>query len=84
MRIGNGRSGKVLEAIVVRVIVWTVVIGAMVGGGCQRVLFTENLPRSQYQRYQELRGQERRTREIGLYGEEKPALRERLRPLGEP
>ncbi len=53
-------------------------------GGCNKTLFPENTPRSQYERYDALRGRERPTTEPGPYGVAQPALRERLRPLDQP
>ncbi len=49
--------------------------------GCEAPLFPEELPRTQYERYDRLRGQTRAD-DGGLYGSDKN-LRERLRPLGE-
>lgn len=53
--------------------------------GCTDTLFPENLPRSQYDRYSQLRGRDLpgTTAEAPL-GMEKQVLRERLRPLSEP
>ena len=52
--------------------------------GCEKPLFPPNLPRSPYERYQTLRGQQRPATEENAYGAQEPALRERLRPLGQP
>ena len=49
--------------------------------GCEKALFTEKLPRTQYERYQILRGQYRPSTEQNAFGAEQPALRERLAPL---
>lgn len=51
-------------------------------GGCQKPLFDEKLPRTPYERYMALRGEERPVKQRNIYGVEQPALRERLRPLG--
>lgn len=53
-------------------------------GGCEKPLFPKNLPRTPYERYQTLRGQQRPSSEENAFGGEQPALRERLKPLGEP
>lgn len=52
--------------------------------GCEKPLFPETLPRSPYERYMTLRGQHRPMTEEGPTGQEQPALRERLKPLGQP
>lgn len=53
-------------------------------GGCEKALFPENAPRSPYERFQTLRGQQRPAMETNAFGVEQPALRSRLRPLGQP
>lgn len=53
-------------------------------GGCEPALFPENLSRSPYDRYQQLRGEPRPATTTNAYGGEVPNLRARLRPLGEP
>jgi len=53
-------------------------------GGCEKQLFPENVPRSPYARYDTLRGRHRAAQEQNAYGGTQPALRERLRPMGEP
>jgi hypothetical protein len=50
-------------------------------GGCQKPLFPEELPRTQFERYQTLRGKYRRSKEENAYGARQPPLRERLAPL---
>ena len=52
--------------------------------GCEKPLFPKDTPRSPYERYERLHGQARPTTEYDAYGGEQPALRERLRPLGQP
>ena len=52
--------------------------------GCQRTLFDNKLPRTQYERYQVLRGQYRPAAMRNAYGGQMPALRERLSPLEQP
>ncbi len=51
--------------------------------GCNKGLFPENSPRSQYDRYDELRGRQtpRRLEVPFGQGSDKSALRERLEPL---
>jgi hypothetical protein len=67
---------------------WLVKLGLAVGllgaVGCQQPLFPEDAPRTPYERYMVLRGQYRPATEQDAYGQERPLLRERLRPLGEP
>ena len=55
--------------------------GALVSAGCEKPLFPADLPRSQYERYEQLRGERRQTVRKNAYGYEEPNLRERLRPL---
>jgi hypothetical protein len=52
--------------------------------GCQEVLFTDRQPRSPYERYLTLRGNARPAMETDAFGIERPALRQRLRPLDQP
>lgn len=52
--------------------------------GCEKALFPKDTPRSPYERFQVLRGQDRPAVETNALGIEQPALRSRLRPLGEP
>ncbi len=56
-------------------------VAAVAALGCQKPLFPENLPRTQYERYQTLRGKYRSAQEKNVYGGNQPALRERLAPL---
>jgi len=51
-------------------------------GGCEKALFPSGMPRTPYDRYQQLHGQRRAETEENAYGGEQPALRDRLRPLG--
>ena len=50
-------------------------------GGCQQALFVDGTTRTQYERYQSLRGEYRPVRRVTPLGEERPALRQRLAPL---
>jgi len=52
--------------------------------GCEKPLFPENAPRTPYDRYMVLRGQQRPATEEDAAGGERPALRQRLKPLGQP
>lgn len=54
------------------------------GVGCEKPLFPENQPRSPYDRYLNLRGQRRPMFQENAFGGDEPALRDRLKPLGEP
>ncbi len=49
-------------------------------GGCQKPLFPENLPRTQYDRFDRLRGTFTPQERVGPYGDPIPALRARLTP----
>ena len=51
--------------------------------GCERPLFPDNTVRSPYERYMVLRGEDRPAKEVNAFGGEEPALRARLRPLGQ-
>lgn len=62
----------------------SLLLGISVLGGCEKQLFPEDMPRSPYERYQVLRGQERRATQENTFGGQEPAIRERLKPLGEP
>ena len=66
------------------VILWAGVVVLTGISGCNKPLFPENTPRSQFERYDALRGRERPTTEPGPFGVAQPALRERLRPLDQP
>lgn len=56
-------------------------VGLAFLAGCQDKLFPENEPRSQFERYQMLRGQSAPMVEEDAFGQERPALRQRLRPM---
>ena len=60
------------------------VVMAAMSGGCQDPLFPADAPRSPYERYQALRGDERPMVDEmsrGTARSGRPALRQRLRPL---
>ncbi len=59
------------------------VLAALTAAGCEKPPFSENAPRSPYDRYMTLRGQQRPLVEEDALGNEQPALRQRLKPLGE-
>jgi len=54
-------------------------VGLMLGG-CSRPLFPENLPRTQYERFDRVRGTYAPSERQGQYGDPVPALRDRLTP----
>ena len=51
--------------------------------GCEKSLFGQGAQRTPYDRYQMLRGQSRVASETNACGNDQPALRDRLRPLGD-
>lgn len=52
--------------------------------GCAKPLFPATAQRSPYERYLALRGLDRPPTETDAFGRQKPALRQRLRPLHQP
>ncbi len=52
--------------------------------GCEKALFKPQETRTQYDRYQILRGRQRSMSRINEFGGDEPALSERLRPLETP
>jgi hypothetical protein len=50
-------------------------------GGCQKPVFPEDQPRTPYERYQALRGQDRPAKTTDAFGNPQPDLRARLAPL---
>jgi len=48
--------------------------------GCDKPLFPERLPRTQYERADRLRGEFAPQQRRGRYGDPEPALRDRLTP----
>ena len=52
--------------------------------GCQGGLFPQKVARSPYERYLALRGLEPPAMQENPYGRQRPALRQRLRPLDRP
>ena len=66
-----------------RRIVCAMMLAAMtlgVLGGCQEALFPQDKPRTQYERYDRLRGRYTPTERVNAYGQTEPALRSRLDP----
>lgn len=59
-------------------------LGLLAGmAGCEKPLFVENQSRTPYDRYLSLRGRQTSMTQQNDYGGQTPALRQRLRPLGE-
>lgn len=58
-------------------------LALLAGVGCEKPLFPDNTARSPYERYMVLRGEDRPAKEFNAFGGEEPALRARLRPLGQ-
>ncbi len=57
-----------------------VLIILAVVSGCQRALFPEDAPRTQYETYDRMRQQYQPTEEADVFGNPQPALRARLSP----
>ena len=58
---------------------WAVAI-VVVGPGCQRVLFPDDAPRTQFESHDRLRQESAPLTEYDEFGREQPALRSRLSP----
>lgn len=58
------------------------VIGLLLAGvgGCEKPLFPQDMPRTQYERYDRLRGRYVPGQQVNNFGGTEPALRERLTP----
>lgn len=64
-----------------RVVLKVLLLGLVVGiAGCEKPLFPRDLPRTQFERYDRLRGHYVPAEQINVYGGFEPALRERLTP----
>lgn len=64
-----------------RLWMWIFSLGLLLGlGGCEKPLFTESQPRTQYERFDRIRGVYTPRDAVGPTGETQPALRERLTP----
>lgn len=61
---------------------WLVILSVcwLFAAGCEKPLFPETLPRTQYERFDRIRGINSPKEQIGPTGEVQPALRERLTP----
>jgi hypothetical protein len=81
-RIGGGRIGVLAsqERLIVRRLLVLCLLTWVWSGGCQDALLPDNAPRTQYERYDRVRGNHAPAERVGQYGEPAPALRERLRP----
>jgi hypothetical protein len=55
-------------------------IAVVAGSGCQRVLFPDNAPRTQFESHDRLRHRSAPLTEFDEFGREQPALRSRLSP----
>ena len=56
-------------------------VACLLAFGCQKPVFPEDQPRTPYERYQALRGQERPAKTTDAFGNPQPDLRGRLTPL---
>lgn len=56
------------------------VLVGLLSAGCQQQLFPEDLPRTQYERFDRVRGTYTPSERVGPYGDPVPALRQRLTP----
>ncbi|MHC4809133.1 MAG: hypothetical protein ACYTEV_02055 [Planctomycetota bacterium] len=72
--IGRRPGRAVPRALVAGALVAAVVLGA----GCQRSLFSRNESRTQFERFEMMRGEYRPAEEPDVFGNPQPALRARL------
>ena len=72
-----------LLSMIRRISILTMVAALGFSAGCEKALFPRNLPRTPYERYQQLHGRSRVATEENAYGGQQPALRDRLRPLAQ-
>jgi len=70
-------SARVAGIVVLTICAAVVVVG---GAGCQRILFPENAPRTQFESHDRLRHRSTPLKEYDEFGREQPALRSRLSP----
>ncbi len=61
-----------------RVILRSLVVGMLLLAGCQRSLFPESAPRTQFETYDRMRQRYVPTEEPDVFGNPQPALRARL------
>ena len=81
MSYGSGEMRRRMAASLVAGLLAAATLGL---GACRDArLFPEEQPRSQYQRYSDLRGHERQAKTTNAWGQERKALEQRLRPLGQ-
>lgn len=67
-----------------RLTIATLAVLLLVGpwlAGCETALFPDNLARSPYERYNEQRGRSQPATEQDIFGADRAALRDRLKPL---
>jgi hypothetical protein len=57
-----------------------VLVGVAAATGCEKPLFPEPTARTQYERYDRLRGRYAPAEQNNVYGQSEPALRDRLSP----
>jgi len=69
----NAKSIRLLAIVAMVASLW-------VAGGCEKPLFPNDMPRTQYERYDRLRGRTVPAEQQNAYGGTEPALRERLSP----
>lgn len=55
-------------------------LAALVAGGCQKPLFPENAPRTQFEKFDTMRSGAAPSEEPDVFGTPQPALRSRLTP----
>lgn len=83
-------AGPILRAVrralrTARALLPLALLGGMAqGGGCQKALFPDNTPRTQFERYDTLRGGAAPAEEPDVFGRPQPALRARLSPQTSP
>jgi hypothetical protein len=65
----------------VAIFIGTIALAGLMGG-CEKPLFSEDLPRTQYERYDRLRSRYVPTAQPSRFGGTEPALRERLTAVG--
>ena len=67
-----------LSGLVTRLLPGVLALGIVTAGGCQRALFPEKTPRTQFETYDQLRQRYVPLEVPDVFGEPKPALRARL------
>lgn len=75
------RSVRMAGHIAGIVVLVTGALGVVVlGAGCQRVLFPEDAPRTQFETHDRLRNRYAPLHDVDEFGRQQPALRSRLSP----